>query len=360
MAEEVINIAKIPSKYEIICKPESYFVKRYPEFHNEINRKYPDDISFYEKLYWNIHNITTYPLCPICGDNRLHFHSRTKGYYANCSIKCSRNNPDVNKKREDTNLKRYGAKNPFGGKTIQEKIRNTNLKKYGVEYPMQNASIQLKSEDTFMGKYGVRHYLESEEGKNKIISKMDESIKKRDATNINRYGTTVPMRLDSIKDKKNSTCKDRYGVDHYTMTDEYKDRAYQSKKEHGTFNSSSIEDDFARWLDDNDINYVRQYRSEKYPFNCDFYFPDEDMYFEINGTWTHGFHPYDPDSPEDQETLDIWKLKDTNYYDIAITVWTKSDPEKSEIAKRNGLNWKCIYSIDLDEIIRYFEENYKI
>ena len=353
------KLIKIPCIDELIHKPESFFIKRYPDFHNEIKNKYHDGMSFYEKLYWYIYGITSYPLCPICG-NHLHFISRTKGYTQTCSMKCNGKNPTSIAKRKNTNIKRYGVENPFAGESIKEKIRKSNLEKYGVEYPMQNADIRKKSENTFMEKYGVKHYLESDEGKNKILSKMDESIKKRTITNIERYGVSSAMCLSEIKDKKNATCMDRYGVDHYTMTDEYKKRSYLSKKEHHTFTTSSIENDFAEWLDNNNYKYIRQYRSDLYPFDCDFYFPDIDMYFEIQGNWTHGFHRFNPNSPDDQNILEKWRSKNTKYYNIAIKVWTESDPLKEKTAKQNNLNWGCVYSIDLKEVVRSFKEKYEI
>lgn len=43
----------------------------------------------------------------------------------------------------------------------------------------------------------------------------------------------------------------------------------------------------------------RQYRDERYPFNCDFYIKSKDMFIECNFHWTHGKHPYDSNSAED-------------------------------------------------------------
>ena len=91
--------------------------------------------------------------------------------------------------------------------------------------------------------------------------------------------------------------------------------------------------------------------SEKYPFNCDFYFPDKDLYIEIQGHWSHGSHPYDPHNKVDLSIAQFWKDRHTRYYDNVLKVWTQSDPLKRETAKKNGLNWAEVFSCNLDDVV---------
>lgn len=88
----------------------------------------------------------------------------------------------------------------------------------------------------------------------------------------------------------------------------------------------------------------RQYRDERYPFNCDFYIEDIDLFIELNYHWTHGKHPFDKNSKEDLDKAASWEVKNTPFYKTAIGVWTVRDPLKVQTANRNNLNYISIYS----------------
>ena len=90
---------------------------------------------------------------------------------------------------------------------------------------------------------------------------------------------------------------------------------------------------------------LTQYKSEKYPFNCDFYIPERELYIEFQWTWTHGKHPFS-ESQEDLEILTKWKLKNTEYYNNAIEVWTKRDVLKRQTAIQNNLNWLEFFTFE--------------
>ena len=68
------------------------------------------------------------------------------------------------------------------------------------------------------------------------------------------------------------------------------------------------------------------------------------MFIELQGSWTHGKHPFDKNSNKDIYILNIWKLKNTKYYNNAIKVWTISDIKKRETAKKNNLNYIELFS----------------
>ena len=152
------------------------------------------------------------------------------------------------------------------------------------------------------------------------------------------------------------TCVKKYGVDNYSKTKEFNEKLYITKKNNNSFHTSKIEDKFKEYLTLNNINYEYQYKSNVYPFSCDFYFPDYDLYIEIQGNWTHGFHPFDNNSDTDIKKLNIWKTKNTDYYNKAIYVWTQKDPLKRETAKNNNLNYLEIFSDDIKIVIEQFEK----
>lgn len=74
------------------------------------------------------------------------------------------------------------------------------------------------------------------------------------------------------------------------------------------------------------------------------------MYIEIQGIWTHGFHPFDENNKSDIDKLNLWKKKSkaSNFYKGAINVWTIKDVEKRETAKKNNLNYLEIFLIDFN------------
>ena len=50
-----------------------------------------------------------------------------------------------------------------------------------------------------------------------------------------------------------------------------------TKRKNHSFGSSKCENEFAQYLTDNNFKFNRQYKSDKYPFECDFYIIDFDL-----------------------------------------------------------------------------------
>lgn len=111
--------------------------------------------------------------------------------------------------------------------------------------------------------------------------------------------------------KIKQTCLEKYGVKTFCKSEEYlkqKDKIinkiYYSRKKNGTLNTSKLEEELYLYIKDRFPSVKRQYKDEKrYPFYCDFYIPELDYFIELNGIWTHGKHPYDFNSVEDQLIL---------------------------------------------------------
>lgn len=125
-------------------------------------------------------------------------------------------------------------------------------------------------------------------------------------------------------------------------------KQYLTRKKNNTFNSSSSEELlYEQLLKENEHKTIyRNYKDEKrYPFYCDFYIKEEDLFIELNAHWTHGGKPYDPDDKECQEQLARWqeKAKTSKFYENAINTWTVRDVNKRKCAEKNNLNYKVIY-----------------
>ena len=264
------------------------------------------------------------------------------------------NNPmqskEIQEKTKETCKKRYGVEYVIQLESVQEKIKETCLKIYGVEYPLQSKILQEKKKETCAARYGVDN-----PAKSKCIQEKSKHTCK------NKYGVEYPLQSKILQEKSKQTCKNKYGVDNPFKSLEVQQKIYNTKKLNHTFSSSSAEEHFKNYLDSKNISYKTQYKSEKYPFCCDFYLDDLDLYIEIQGNWTHGNEPYNESNKNHQEILESWKSKSEThkYYKNAINVWTIRDVLKRETAKQNQLRYLEIFSCKIDEVIKVFEDYIK-
>lgn len=203
----------------------------------------------------------------------------------------------------------------FNPKIIRKKTKETNLEKYGVISPIQNDLIKEKIKNSTLEKYGVEN-----------IFKDAEYMKKK--------------------------MKEKYGVEYYQQTDEFKKRIpeinqkiYLTRKKNKTLSSSKPEEIIFNLLIKKYPNTKRQYKCERYPFACDFYIPELDLFIEFNGFWVHNKEPFNKENPEHIKIVEFWKSKNTKFYNSAIETWTIRDCLKIKTAKKNNLNYKIFYTL---------------
>ena len=346
-----------------------------------VNR-YDDSDSLKETLYRIYNGIEEHPKCPTCGKPLIF-----KGiFFKFCSNICAQSSDEIKQKIKQTCLEKYGVDNYAKSKESKEKVKQTCLKKYGVEYSWQSNECKQKIKQTCLEKYGVDSPLKSKEIRNKCKltclekygvdnpAKLEENKEKVKQTCLKKYGGLAPICNPDIKNQIKQTCLEKYGVDNYgkslkhktnmstiMLSDEMQKHRYSIMSKNNTFNTSKEEDEVYEFLSQY-IDVTRQFNgSSKYPFCCDFYIEDLDMFIECNFHWTHGGHPFDPSSIKDQVKLEQWKAKQTKYYNNAIKTWTKRDVEKRNKAKEENLNYKEFWSLkELKEFfIDYFENHYK-
>lgn len=305
--------------------------------------------------------------------------------------------------RRRTNLLKYGCINVSQNSSIKEKKKETTLKNYGVENPAQSRIVFNKIKETCLERYGVESSNSTEEKKQKIrktvlqkynvdnVMKNVDIKKKQQNTCKKKYGYPNAISNPKIKQKRQKTCMERYGckslfgsiyfktkvrqtflqkygVDNPMKIEEVVqkvksnidivrrkilekmpqtlEKIYATKRKNKSFNTSKIEDDFYNLLCTKFNNVQRQYKTEKYPFLCDFYIPDIDLYIEYNGNWTHGKEPFCYNNINHLIRLDylIERSKTSDYYQQAIYTWTELDVKKQKTAKENNLNYLCFYN----------------
>lgn len=324
---------------------EIYIKTNYNDFWKYLNENYAFLESFQERMYWYYHKLNKKPVCGNC-KGPVRFVRFSTGYQEYCCKKCSNSSIKKIEDTKHTNNTKFGGNAPACSSVVQNKMQSTCIERYGVENAMQNSEIKKKTCDTHIERYG------GQGNGSKVL------LEKHKKTCLEKYGVKNGMQSNYIKTKvkQNNLCK--YGVEHIAQLQSTKNIVIETKREHKTFNTSNIEEQFAQFLDSQCTQYIRQYSSELYPFNCDFYIPKYNLYIEINAMWTHNTHPYDKNSIEDALECKKWKSKKSAFYKNAIEVWTVSDPKKLAFAKKNRLNYLCSYSTKIEDLIN--EYNTKI
>lgn len=380
---ELLDVHNLPGPNDIFTN--RYIRRHWPEFSEVLDDEYPVGYTLREKLWLHSNGLSERPKCPVCG-KETKFLSIARGYQEYCCMKCRCNSPEyitkksgprknkeeVQEKIRKTTLERYGVDNVFKSAEIKNRIKETLYNHYGVEHPAKSPEIQQKIQDTYKRHCGDPMFRESINNKKKatyierlkadpdFIKNKNEKISTGISRAHNYHCSEDPSYAEAKKQKISNGVINAYRhikENSPEVIEERYKKSYDTKKHNHSFNTSRIEEDFAHWLDSYNISYKRQYRSDVYPFACDFYFPDKDLYFEINASWTHGGHPFDPDSITDRHVLTEWKNKNSKYYDNAIEAWTVRDVKKHGIAKERHLNWTAVYSNNIEDIIEEYDRH---
>lgn len=296
----------------------------------------------------------------------------------------------VKEKRKATCQERYGAITWSGSDEGRQKLHDivtsdvvaskmitTCQERYGADMwsmsdegkqklheLMNSDEMKQKVVDGYQSKYGVDHYMKTPEGREKARNnintperrqKIRESMyEKYGAYSFlasDKYRSILPIVMGKIK----QTCIERYGVPYPIMNPDVHAKADRTKRRNGTFNSSKPEETLLLLLRDvfGKDDVLTQYKSDLYPFNCDFYIKSLDLYIELNASWTHGGHWFDETDPFDVDKLNVWKAKarekGSRYYHSAIDTWTRRDLLKLQTAVDNDLNYLVFWNNDLSD-----------
>lgn len=369
---------------------ERLFVKM-PELKEYILKRYGDSESIEESVTRILRGIEKKPACKMCGKPLKFNKSIPFGFRTYCSLKCQNSDPDKialtakikldrygdakynnPEKSKQTCLQKYGVEYVTQTDKFKEKSKQACLEKYGVEFCLQAGEVIEKSKKTCIKKYGVDNCMKNEKIKEKsrqtcfkhfgvYNSKQSELVKQKEKEAcLERYGVTSYRKTKECEEKIRNTIRKKYGVDHVTKSKEWTekwysnekwlkhkiDSLYDSMKKNRSFPMTKTETNLRNFIEDNYKNVIYQYKDERYPFKCDFYIKDKDLFIEYNGHWTHGGHKFNPEDKSDIEKLERWKKKGTKYYDIAINTWTVRDPEKLRMAERNKLNYLVLWPND--------------
>lgn len=276
------------------------------------------------------------------------------------------------KKLESSNLAKYGVSNAMKRSDVQAKAVSTNLAKYQVPYtcmaesvrekrsitmraryggnsPMCDATIREKQAATMYRKYQARHALQAR----RFIDKMT-------ATNLARYGVRNVMQSDEIKSAHSSACMEKYGVSSPMQCKQIVDKMMATKLQNHTINTSATEDILYDQLCDvfGKDDVIRQYKSCRYDWNCDFYVKSRDMFIELNASFFHNRHWFDDANFNDCAELSSFMAKaalDSNSsYSGVVQTWSVYDVRKRQDARDANLNYIVFWDNDLRDAAVWF------
>ena len=263
--------------------------------------------------------------CPTCNNKYLKFLESKNRYQHHCCPSCASSDSLVSDEEKQKRINKvketWKAKTKDELKSINIKQRKTKLEKYGSE-TYNNSKKALKT-------YEEKH------GHKRTIKPMSDGVFKK-------YGC--------------KTYLDIYYKTNIRNSKELIDKINKTKKNNHTFNTSKSEERCYNILINKFgvDNVIRQYKSDVYPFQCDFYIKSINTYIECNFHWTHGEHLFDCNNKDDIDKLNKWKELSTTskFYNNAISTWTIRDIKKFEYAKKNNLNYLVFYNEN--DFIKYY------
>lgn len=316
----------------------------------------------------NFHNISTQEYydtfiktvdegkCVICG-NPTNFKNLNEGYFSYCSKACVNKSSNHINSVANTKLIRYGNSSYNNSKKQQEtynnksedeknkiieKTKRTKLEKYGDE----NYYDKEKYKQSCIEHFGVDSPFKAPEIKDKISQKYFSKSQEEKNEIKNKRLATINNKSDEEKQEIANKHREAY----FNKTEEEKQRiqekSNETKRKNNSFNKSKAELKCKELLEKKFNNIQTQHYTDEYPFKCDFYISELNLYIECNFHWTHGKHKFNPNDPEDIKVLNTWKEKNTKYFNNAINTWTVRDVNKFNYANKNNLNYLVFYSLE--------------
>lgn len=329
--------------------------KKYQNIRNYLFSYFNDNPSTFTEILFRIKYNIKRNYCSICGKptyfKGIAWYKKTGKLYADfCSCKCSMNSSKTKEAYKKSCIDKYGVDNPMKNKNVINKGKETCKNKYGVVRASLLKEYQNKTKKTNLLKYGVEAPLQ-----NKEINK-----KWHETCYVN-FGTYSPLANKEIYNKTEETTYKKYGVycvfnrkenREKLLSEKTKQKRYETLRRNHTFNTSKIEETIYEKLIDiygkNDI--LREYKDkDRYPYRCDFYIKSLDLFIEVQGYYTHGKEPYNPNSIKHQVLVQRYKERyGTNCQ--PVTIWTIKDVEKRNKTKENNLKYLEIFHKDILKI----------
>ena len=203
--------------------------------------------------------------------------------------------------------------------------------------------------NTCLEKYGAKRYLDSEEGRKKLLE-----VK---STSEFRDKMSTIISSEDVQNRTKETCISKYGFSSAMKLERTVDKVYATKKKNHTWSSSKPEEKMYVLLCNKfgEDDVMRQYKDKvRYPYHSDFYIKSLDLFIELNASWLHGGHWFNECDENDLSIFHMWEDKvksGKKFYTVAIDVWTVRDLKKYNTALTNQLNYLVFWKNDLSDFM---------
>ena len=180
---------------------------------------------------------------------------------------------------------------------------------------------------------------------------------KCDKTHYERYGSKRATHLPEVQAKMKATNLERRGYENAAQDPEVRKKMIQTSIANGTCGNQiskweqSLVDRIREAFPEYTI--VQQYKEERYPYLCDCYIKELDLFIEFNGSFYHNYRPF-VESVEMIEEYDDMVARSELLENIA-NKWRYIDPEKRCIAEMNNLNFIEYWEDSTEDIVELIE-----
>lgn len=299
--EHLVGTIKNPKTWTKIVSADAELMKLLTPLITEYNLSIP------AAVYCFLNDTT--PICEFSNTKKFTWFSKGFAYCGTRDV-CACNSANSTAKSKKTNLDKFGAESYSQTAEYLEKTKATNLKKFGVEHASYSQEVRHRALATCISKYGTPFPSKLEEFKNKSKQTRlqrygDENYNnhtKCTATVTSRYGVSNYAYVNKsqeqlailhnkdnfcefITGKTRQTAAITLSVDPNTIN-KYID-LYNCADLLLVTNSSKWETLFSDLLSGLSVTFVQNTKKIIPPFELDFYLPDLNIAFELNGNYWH-------------------------------------------------------------------------
>lgn len=209
--------------------------------------------------------------------NDLEFGNFYSSFKALQAANASTHKLAVKKRRENTNLQKYGTLNPGANAEVRKKAKETMLKKYGVPHALNNEFFLNKSKETLQKNYNVSSPMHSLD----IKEKQKETV-------LNKYGVSNVMKNEEVKQNLKNTFLQKFGVDNPSKNPKIIEKILQTNLNNKTFGTSIGEKNLKDFIENQlGLKCSSGFIGGNKPKQLDIIVEGKNIAIEYNGSYWH-------------------------------------------------------------------------
>ena len=344
-----IHMIEIPFFKTTNFITEKYLKSNYLDYYKLIlDYVKEDNISISERIYLYQNNLTEKPRCLNCSE-KVKFIKFYKGYRKYCSRRCSAF--DTNK-NEDIKMSRIinlteCNSDPIKRKEMTDKANKTKLLKSNEDIEISNK----KRRDTNLKKWGVENISQNkiiiEDIKRKVVVSLSKLNREKSIKLVAESGFTF---IDLIGDElslKCNKCNEDFKIKRYLFNQRKRFKKTICLKCNPPGGKSDFENSVYNFIKENySGEIITSYRDYK-KYEIDIYLPELKIGFECNGLWWHS--ELYRDKKYHKEKLNFFKENNISI----INIW-----EDSWYFKENIIKSRILYK--LGKVLKIFARKCQI